>query len=97
MELAEEFNLDSYSAAALENLLGETVNAAGGGGQNQLQQGSNQHRIMLSTLANMSEIRNFMSTLFHFPVGLARQLSMPTSSGSSGLFQSFMMGMGIHL
>ena len=40
-EPAEEFNLDSYSAAALESLLGEGGNNAGGGGggQHQLQQG----------------------------------------------------------
>ena len=40
-EPAEEFNLDSYSAAALETLLGEGGNNAGGGGggQHQLQQG----------------------------------------------------------
>ena len=39
-EPAEEFNLDSYSAAALETLLGEGGNnAGGGGGQHQLQQG----------------------------------------------------------
>ena len=34
-EPAEEFNLDSYSAAALESLLGES----GNGGQQQLHQG----------------------------------------------------------
>ena len=40
-EPAEEFNLDSYSAAALETLLGEGGNNGGGagGGQHQLQQG----------------------------------------------------------
>ena len=37
-EPAEEFNLDSYSAAALESLLGETGNDVGGG-QHQHQQG----------------------------------------------------------
>ena len=36
-EPTEEFNLDSYSAAALESLLGEAGNV--GGGQHQLHQG----------------------------------------------------------
>ena len=51
-EPAEEFNLDSYSAAALESLLGESGNNAGGGGggQHQLQQGRPlQNRIKMNS------------------------------------------------
>ena len=68
-EPAEDFNLDSYSAAALESLLGETGNNAHGG-QTQLQQGrrnQNQNRNDIRpTYLEIYSVLHF-SEQFHHP------------------------------
>ena len=68
-EPAEDFNLDSYSAAALESLLGETGNNAHGG-QTQLQQGR-RIQIKIATIIRQTYLEIYsvlhFSEKFHHP------------------------------